>query len=440
MSALFGGTILRTRCVYLLLLVSAIVLSLTAPCGHADEIIAFGDSITKGTPYVKEKEGNGRRVGGYEPVLEDFLNSAGRSSFVYNWGIGGENSLQGLFRIDDVIDSYNQLDYALIMEGTNDFGQMSVSSTIFNLLRMVERCRNRNVEPLIATLTPDTGHGTEKRDLIKEEYNPQIKSMTAASQVTLVDQYQATVNNWSGLNYDGTHPNTAGYQVLAQTWGNAVLQGASHLRPIVKTLDASSVGKNTAVLNGSVNPNQSKTTYYFEFGLTSHYTNTTDSFDAGDGGSLIAVSVNITNLEKDKTYHCRIVAKNEHGTASGQDRAFVTNGILVNTLEASHVGRKSAKLNGVLDPEGYPTQYYFAYGTTTSYGTTTGIKDAGSEAGQISVSEDITDLQENMTYHFRLVSIRNNNETFGNDMTFSTNADSGGSGSGCFILSVLLNS
>ncbi len=40
------------------------------------QIIAFGDSITKGTPYIDEEDGDGRRVGGYEPELEKLLGEA----------------------------------------------------------------------------------------------------------------------------------------------------------------------------------------------------------------------------------------------------------------------------------------------------------------------------------------------------------------------------
>jgi len=408
---------------------------------QGDEIVGFGDSITKGTPYVDGKHGNGRRVGGYEPELESLLNSEGRPSHVYNWGIGGEHTSRGVIRIDDVIEYYDHLDYILIMEGTNDIGHVSVSSTMFNLLRMIERSRDRNVEPVLATLTPDTLND-RKKDYIPTVYNPRIREMAATSQVILADQYNATIDNWSSLTYDGVHPNRSGYRVLAQTWSNAILSGTSNLRPEVNTLDANS-NNTSAILNGSVNPNQSATSYYFENGTTTDYNHSTNVFDAGSGSTTISVSAEINNLEANTTYHYRIVATNKQGASFGRDLTFIagiTGGSSINTLDATDVGTNSAKLNGSLDPGGNPTRYYFEHGIDTNYGQTTPVKNAGSGTGQIGVSEDINSLANNTTYHYRLVSQNNNSQAFGNDMVFKTGSsenNGSGSGSGCFISTAL---
>lgn len=406
-----------------------------------DEIIGFGDSIAKGTPYVEERHGNGRRVGGYEPDLEALLENEGRPSFVYNWGIGGEATFQGVSRIDDVLGRYNHLDYALIIEGTNDIGVISVDATISNLSRMIDICRDRNVEPIIATLTPDTLNVKKKGNLIPRVYNPRIRKLAAAKQAILADQYNATAKNWSSLTYDGEHLNKSGYQVMAQTWMDAILTGISSLRPRVKTLDAVLIDKTSAILNGSVNPNKNKTFYYFEYGTSDNYGKSTDMFAAGSGDATMSVGAGINILSENTTYHYRIVADSDKGTSFGEDRTFFTGktgSAPVNTFAATNIGEKTAKLNGSLDPGGNPTQYYFEYGTDTNYGKKTRVKNAGSEKGQVRVSEDITGLENNTTYHYRLVAKRNNTKEFGNDMVFETgtNGSKNGSGSGCFITAI----
>lgn len=90
-------------------------------------IIGFGDSITQGTPYITE-HGDGRRVGGYEPKLEALLTN----TYVLNYGVGGEDTSEGVNRIDDVLNG-SSAEYILILEGTNDGGYFSYETTVYNL-------------------------------------------------------------------------------------------------------------------------------------------------------------------------------------------------------------------------------------------------------------------------------------------------------------------
>jgi len=41
------------------------------------------------------------------------------------------------------------------------------------------------------------------------------------------------------------------------------------------------------------------------------------------------------------------------------------------TNPASHVTNTGARLNGIVNPDGLSTTYYFEWGTTASYGNTT---------------------------------------------------------------------
>jgi hypothetical protein len=96
------------------------------------------------------------------------------------------------------------------------------------------------------------------------------------------------------------------------------LQGS----PSVTTGRATNVAKNSATLNGTVNPNGMATTYYFQWGLTSSYGNATSTQSAGSGVSNVAVSANLTGLTPKTTYHYRLVATNSFGTSYGADMTF----------------------------------------------------------------------------------------------------------------------
>jgi len=102
--------------------------------------------------------------------------------------------------------------------------------------------------------------------------------------------------------------------------------GAPALAPTVTTGSAISITSGSATLNGTVNPNGKKTTYYFEYGTTTSYglTSGTNWAGAGSGTSDVSVSATITGLSPNTTYHYRIVATNSAGTSYGSDQTLTT--------------------------------------------------------------------------------------------------------------------
>jgi O-glycosyl hydrolase len=85
------------------------------------------------------------------------------------------------------------------------------------------------------------------------------------------------------------------------------------------------VGSNASVmLNGTVNPGQLLATAWFEWGATTNYGNTTPAIEFGATGALLPVSHWLSGLARDTTYHVRLVAVNELGSATGADVAFST--------------------------------------------------------------------------------------------------------------------
>ena len=91
--------------------------------------------------------------------------------------------------------------------------------------------------------------------------------------------------------------------------------------PEANTASATSVGSGSAVLHGTVIPNGSSTTYYFQYGTTTGYGTQTTSRTTGID---LSVSETISGLSASATYHFRLVATNASGTSYGPDRTFQT--------------------------------------------------------------------------------------------------------------------
>ena len=194
--------------------------------------------------------------------------------------------------------------------------------------------------------------------------------------------------------------------------------------PSTATGPASSVTATSATLNGSVNPTGLSTTYYFQYGTTASYGSNTKSTSAGSGTGNVSASAGISSLTCNITYHYRLVATNSAGTSYGSDKTFTTSDCpadppTVTTGSATSVTATSATLNGTVNPNGASTTYYFQYGTTTSYGSTTLSTSAGSGTGSVSVSVDISGLTSNATYHYRLVATNSAGTSYGSDNEFT---------------------
>ncbi|OFZ27557.1 MAG: hypothetical protein A3D92_08015, partial [Bacteroidetes bacterium RIFCSPHIGHO2_02_FULL_44_7] len=108
---------------------------------------------------------------------------------------------------------------------------------------------------------------------------------------------------------------------------------ASYNKPSVTTLSYSNITSTSATLNGSVNPNGSATTTWFEYGTNSTlstYTQTpAQSIESGSTSQT--VSANLNGLNPSTTYYYRLVASNSAGTQYGSILNFTTQKLLVIT-------------------------------------------------------------------------------------------------------------
>lgn len=88
------------------------------------------------------------------------------------------------------------------------------------------------------------------------------------------------------------------------------------------------------------------------------------------------------------------------------------------TLAATNVTGTSATLNGTVNPNGLATDYYFKWGTTTSYGNVTTTTSAGSGLANATINANISGLIPGSTYHFQLVAANTDGSASGSDLTF----------------------
>jgi hypothetical protein len=95
-------------------------------------------------------------------------------------------------------------------------------------------------------------------------------------------------------------------------------------KPTVNTGAAKSVSYAAATLGGSINPQGSATSYYFQYGPTRAYGGQSAIGSAGEGGKAVQVAVGVGGLQPLTIYHYRLVAVNGAGTTLGADRTFQT--------------------------------------------------------------------------------------------------------------------
>ncbi len=91
------------------------------------------------------------------------------------------------------------------------------------------------------------------------------------------------------------------------------------------------------------------------------------------------------------------------------------------TLHASNIYSQRAVISGAINPFGNSVSYYFQYGTTNSYGQTTPPVTLGAtDSTYHNISQNLSGLTANTTYHYRLVAVADDDTSFGADKVFAT--------------------
>jgi len=220
--------------------------------------------------------------------------------------------------------------------------------------------------------------------------------------------------------------------------------------PTIENMDVNIIGGDVAELNGRINPKGFATTYYFEYGIDDGQALFTEENNLLPGTTMLNVKSEDQGLISGVSYFYRLVAENENGRTVGEDSSFqmeietVLPGSITGSAEVDDAG--GITFDGVVNPSGLVTNYYFEYGATLDYGSKTNEMEAGDGYDDVLVKVTIED-EENIVSHYRIVAINSNGFAYGEDAliesrnpkdlaTGNENARSG-SGSGvCFISSL----
>lgn len=92
------------------------------------------------------------------------------------------------------------------------------------------------------------------------------------------------------------------------------------------------------------------------------------------------------------------------------------------TGPVSTIGPTSATVTGTVNPNGQATTWYVEYGTSTSYGSKTSAKSAGSATANVAVSASLSGLAPAVTYHYRLVAVNDAGTSRGADGVLTTSS------------------
>jgi acyl-CoA thioesterase-1 len=157
-------------------------------------ILAFGDSLTYGTGTSKDKA--------YPAVLERLINRK-----VVNAGIPGEISKNGLARLPGLLEKHHPR-LIIICHGGNDIiRKLDLSLTRNNIQQMINLARQNNSEVMLIGV-PEFG--------LFLNTVPIYQALADENHVPIANNILGDIIGNNSLKSDHIHPNTEGYQLLAE--------------------------------------------------------------------------------------------------------------------------------------------------------------------------------------------------------------------------------
>jgi hypothetical protein len=188
-----------------------------------------------------------------------------------------------------------------------------------------------------------------------------------------------------------------------------------------------------AQVAASITPHSSDTTWTVEWGASGGYGTTSSPVVIPAGEDPVRAVFDMTGLTAGTDYHFRFVATSADGATYGADTVLRTSDDaavptavpIVGDLRAQILSDTAAALATTADVNGeLGATYRFEYGTTTAYGAQTAeaaVPAAGID-GTSALAASLTGLAAHTTYHARAAVKVGGTWTYGNDVTFTTDA------------------
>lgn len=211
-----------------------VMVPITLPRGsnRANVYMAFGDSITKG----EDRVGDGN---GYRRILEAMLRAHFGSAEVANEGRDATESSFGAEIIGMRLASV-QPSFTLIHYGTNDWNISACRElpcfTTPSLRFIVQQINRSRGHAFLATILPtNTGYDSRapaSRNEWVAQQNIYIRQVADEEGAVLVDLNGAFLKSGRSLPslfVDHVHPTAPGYDIMAQTWFDAITKAYSKI-------------------------------------------------------------------------------------------------------------------------------------------------------------------------------------------------------------------
>lgn len=193
----------------------------------------------------------------------------------------------------------------------------------------------------------------------------------------------------------------------------------------ITTTSATSVTQTTAISGGNISNDGGATisSRGICYGLTSNPDTSNTYIPGGSGNGSFSSS--ISGLTQSTTYYVRAYASNSVGTAYGNQISFTTSSYALPTLTtttATSITQTTAISGGNVTSDGGATvtSKGICYNTTGNPTTSNSVVSSGSGTG--SFISNLTGLNTGTTYYVRAFATNSVGTSYGNQISFTTNA------------------
>ena len=315
---------------------------------------------------------------------------------------------------------------------TNSVGTAYGADLSFTTLGNAPECITQpagNISPTGVTLN-GTVNANHASTIVTFEYgttNQYGKAVTAVQSPVNGNSITNVSFDLTGLTEGTTyHFRVNAVNSIGSDVGEDMTFTTSGQTPEATTQSSTNVSTVSATLNGAVNANHASTMVTFDYGTTEAYGNSVVATpNPVTGNTSTIVSADVAGLHPGTEYHFRVKAVSSFGTVYGEDVTFTTLGQVptVVTREASNVQVTTATMNGTVNANHLPTVFSFEYGSTTSYGyTASPAQNQLTGYTDVNASINLIGLDGGTTYHYRVVATNQLGTTYGDDVSFTTDA------------------